>query len=110
MYFPMGSRKSMVSLKNVTIINFVQCHAESSFDRFFLHLQGISKYWPFPMYLPIGSRKSMVSLKNVTVINFAQCCTQSRVSISFSCTIKEFQNTSHSQRICPWAVLRAWFR
>ncbi|RRT37192.1 hypothetical protein B296_00053028, partial [Ensete ventricosum] len=24
--------------------------AKSSFDRFFMHRLGISKYWPFPMY------------------------------------------------------------
>ncbi|RWV94580.1 hypothetical protein BHE74_00018646 [Ensete ventricosum] len=48
----------------------------------------------------------MVSRKNVMVINF----TQSRVSIGFSCTILEFQNTSHSQRISPCEVVRAQFR
>ncbi|RRT56179.1 hypothetical protein B296_00014243 [Ensete ventricosum] len=32
---------------------------------------------------------------------------QSRVSIDFSCTISEIQNTGHSQRISPWKVVRA---
>ncbi|RRT32807.1 hypothetical protein B296_00055984 [Ensete ventricosum] len=48
------------------------------------------------------SRMSIVSRKNTTVINFAQ----NRVSINFSCTISEIQNTGHSrlisQRISPW--------
>ncbi|RWV95222.1 hypothetical protein GW17_00042162 [Ensete ventricosum] len=51
----------------------------------------------------MGSRTSMVSRKNVMVINFVQ----SRVTISFSCTIFEFQNYGHSQRISPWEVVRA---
>ncbi|RRT61677.1 hypothetical protein BHE74_00029128 [Ensete ventricosum] len=46
----------------------------------------------------MGSRLSTVSRKNVTVINFAQ----SQVSIDFSRTISEFQNTGHSQCISPW--------
>ncbi|RZR93504.1 hypothetical protein BHM03_00022026 [Ensete ventricosum] len=55
----------------------------------------------------MGGRTSMVSRKNVTVINFAQSRTQSRVSICFSCTISEFQNTSNSQCNSPWEVVRA---
>ncbi|RRT31207.1 hypothetical protein B296_00059060 [Ensete ventricosum] len=49
----------------------------------------------------MGSHMSMVSQKNAMVINF----TQSRVSIYFSCTVSEFQDTSHSQRISPWEVI-----
>ncbi|RWV79620.1 hypothetical protein GW17_00059219 [Ensete ventricosum] len=48
----------------------------------------------------------MVSQKNVTVIDFAQ----SRVSIGFSCTISEIQNTGHSRLINPWKVVQARFR
>ncbi|RZS23033.1 hypothetical protein BHM03_00055880 [Ensete ventricosum] len=51
-------------------------HVRSSFDRFFVHYLGNSKYWPFPTYKPIGNRTSMVSRKNVTVIKFAQRCTR----------------------------------
>ncbi|RWW37829.1 hypothetical protein BHE74_00056998 [Ensete ventricosum] len=58
------------------------------------------------MYLPLGNRMSLVSEKNVMVINYAQCHAQFRVSINFSCTISEIQNTSHSQRIRPWEVIR----
>ncbi|RWW66818.1 hypothetical protein BHE74_00025792 [Ensete ventricosum] len=47
----------------------------------------------------------MVSLKNAMVINFAQ----SRVSISFSSTVSEFQHTGHSQRISTWEIVRARF-
>ncbi|RRT67396.1 hypothetical protein B296_00039309 [Ensete ventricosum] len=53
------------------------------------------------------SRTSMVSRKNTTVINFTQSPVQSRVSIDFSCTVLEIQNTNHSQRISPWVVVRA---
>ncbi|RWV80361.1 hypothetical protein GW17_00058385 [Ensete ventricosum] len=51
------------------------------------------------------SRTSTVSRKNATVINFAQ----SRVSIDFSCTVSEFQNTGHYLCISPWEVIPAWF-
>ncbi|RWW47534.1 hypothetical protein BHE74_00046461 [Ensete ventricosum] len=44
------------------------------------------------------------------VINIVQSCVQSQVLIDFSCTVSKFQNTSHSQRISPWEVVRAWFR
>ncbi|RRT31519.1 hypothetical protein B296_00057845 [Ensete ventricosum] len=50
----------------------------------------------------MGSRTSTVSRKNTTVINFARSHAQIRVSIGFSCTISEIQNTGHSRRISPW--------
>ncbi|RZS10456.1 hypothetical protein BHM03_00041688 [Ensete ventricosum] len=53
----------------------------------------------------MGSRMSTISRKNVTVLNIAQSRAQSRVSIDFSRTILEFQNTGHSQRISPWEVV-----
>ncbi|RZR75349.1 hypothetical protein BHM03_00055223, partial [Ensete ventricosum] len=34
----------------------------------------------------------------------------SRVSIGFSCTISEIQNTGHSRRISPWEVVQTRFR
>ncbi|RWW35896.1 hypothetical protein BHE74_00059127 [Ensete ventricosum] len=58
----------------------------------------------------MGSRTSTVSQKNMTVINFAQSHAQSRVSIDFSCTISEFQDTGHTQRISLREVKRAWLR
>ncbi|RZS23400.1 hypothetical protein BHM03_00056319 [Ensete ventricosum] len=57
----------------------------------------------------MGSRTSTVSRKNVTVINIARSHTHCRVSIGFSCTVSKIQNTSHSQCISPWYVVRAWF-
>ncbi|RWW42389.1 hypothetical protein BHE74_00052070 [Ensete ventricosum] len=54
----------------------------------------------------MGSHTCKVSRKNVTIINSAQ----SQVSIGFSCTISEFQNTSHSQYISPWEVVLARYR
>ncbi|RWW56277.1 hypothetical protein BHE74_00037023 [Ensete ventricosum] len=54
----------------------------------------------------MGSRMSTISQKIVTVINFSQ----SRVLIDSSCTISKIQNTSRSQSISPWEVVRARFR
>ncbi|RRT31677.1 hypothetical protein B296_00054675 [Ensete ventricosum] len=72
--------------------------AESGFFRFFMHYLGNSKYWPITMYWPMVSHMSIVSRKNKMVINFMQ----SHVSIGFSCTISEIQNSGQSQRISPW--------
>ncbi|RWW73416.1 hypothetical protein BHE74_00018742 [Ensete ventricosum] len=44
------SRTSTVSRKTGTVINFAKSCAKSSFDRFFMHYLGNSKYWPFPTY------------------------------------------------------------
>ncbi|RZR91201.1 hypothetical protein BHM03_00019278 [Ensete ventricosum] len=86
-------------------LNGHKLYTKSRFDRFFAHYLENSKYSPFPMYYPIGSRTSMVSRKNTMVINF----TQSRGSISFSCTILVSKKTVHSQYISTWKVIRAWF-
>ncbi|RRT50427.1 hypothetical protein B296_00014735 [Ensete ventricosum] len=51
----------------------------------------------------MGSRTSIILRKNARVLNFAQ----SRVSIGFSSTVSEIQNTGHSQYISPWEVVRA---
>ncbi|RWW35830.1 hypothetical protein BHE74_00059194, partial [Ensete ventricosum] len=75
---------------------------ESSFDQFFVHRLGNSKYWSFPSYKPMGSRTSMLSQNIMTVINFARSRALSRVSIGFSCTVSEIQNTGDSQCISPW--------
>ncbi|RRT31720.1 hypothetical protein B296_00053120 [Ensete ventricosum] len=48
------------------------------------------------------SRTSSLSQKNTTVKNFARSHALNRVSIDFSCTISEIQNTGQSQRISPW--------
>ncbi|RRT71519.1 hypothetical protein B296_00017897 [Ensete ventricosum] len=80
--------------------------AKSRLDRFFMHHVRNSKFKPFPMYLPLGSCMSLVSRKNMTVINFAQSHAQSRVSIGFSCSVSEIQNTGHSQNISPWEVVQ----
>ncbi|RWW35898.1 hypothetical protein BHE74_00059123, partial [Ensete ventricosum] len=62
----------------------IMSRLESSFDRFFVHHLGTSKYWPFPTYLLMGSRTSTILRKNVRVINFVQSRAQSLVSIDFS--------------------------
>ncbi|RWW82062.1 hypothetical protein BHE74_00009484 [Ensete ventricosum] len=54
----------------------------------------------------MGSHTSTVSRKNAMVINLAQ----SQVSIGFSCSISEIQNTGLSQRISPWEVVQPQFR
>ncbi|RZS26039.1 hypothetical protein BHM03_00059358 [Ensete ventricosum] len=55
------------------------------------------------------SRTSMVSRKNVMAINFVRSRAQSRVSISFSCTVLEIKTIDYSRRIMPWEVIRTWF-
>ncbi|RRT60674.1 hypothetical protein B296_00032655, partial [Ensete ventricosum] len=50
--------------------------------------------------------------KNLYEHGFAKKCEGhklwgSRVSIDFSCTVLEVQNTGHSQRINPWEVILA---
>ncbi|RZS09690.1 hypothetical protein BHM03_00040791 [Ensete ventricosum] len=57
----------------------------------------------------MGNRTSTVSQKNTMVINIARCHTHSQVSIDFSCTVSEIQNTGHSQRISPWEAVRERF-
>ncbi|RZS18821.1 hypothetical protein BHM03_00051145 [Ensete ventricosum] len=52
----------------------------------------------------MGSRMSTVLQKNSMVTYFAR----SRVSIGFSFTVSEIQNTSHSRCFSPWEVVRAW--
>ncbi|RZS19762.1 hypothetical protein BHM03_00052201 [Ensete ventricosum] len=49
----------------------------------------------------MGSCTSIILRKNATIINF----TQSRVSISFLCTVSVTQNIGHSERINPWEVV-----
>ncbi|RZS28111.1 hypothetical protein BHM03_00061673 [Ensete ventricosum] len=50
----------------------------------------------------MASRTSTLSEKNTTVINFVRSHALSRVSIGFSCTVSEIQNTAHSRCISPW--------
>ncbi|RWV79201.1 hypothetical protein GW17_00059711 [Ensete ventricosum] len=58
----------------------------------------------------MGSHTTTILRKNVTVLNIAQSRTESRVSIDFSYTVSEIQNTCHSHCISPWEVVRAQFR
>ncbi|RWV76984.1 hypothetical protein GW17_00062251 [Ensete ventricosum] len=76
--------------------NGYKLYKMSSFNRFFVHYFGNSKYRSFPTYWAMRSHTSTVSRKNATIINFAR----SRVSIGFSSIISKIQNSSHSQRIC----------
>ncbi|RRT33450.1 hypothetical protein B296_00048978 [Ensete ventricosum] len=48
------------------------------------------------------SHTSMVPQKNAMVINFSRSRTQSQVSIYFSCTVSDIQNTGHSRCFSPW--------
>ncbi|RZS29166.1 hypothetical protein BHM03_00062862, partial [Ensete ventricosum] len=68
-------------IKKVTAINFVRTN---------------------PNVLAHGKSYEHGFVKNATVINFTQSCVQSRVSIGFTCTVLEIQNTGHSRRISQW--------
>ncbi|RWW48315.1 hypothetical protein BHE74_00045630 [Ensete ventricosum] len=51
MYYPMGSRTSMVSRKKHDGHKLsAKSRAKSSFDQFFVHPLENSKYCPFPKY------------------------------------------------------------
>ncbi|RRT31505.1 hypothetical protein B296_00057463, partial [Ensete ventricosum] len=63
------------------------------------------KILAIPNVLAHGKSYDHTFTKKCDVINFAQ----SRVSIDLSCTISEFQNTGHSERISPWEVVRVRF-
>ncbi|RWW75704.1 hypothetical protein BHE74_00016260 [Ensete ventricosum] len=62
-----------------------------------------------PNVLALGKSYEHGFVKNTTVIKFAQCRVRTRVSIDFSCTNSEIQNTGDSQCISPWEVVRARF-
>ncbi|RRT37829.1 hypothetical protein B296_00022624, partial [Ensete ventricosum] len=83
--------------------------AKSSVNRFFRLSSPKFKILAIPNALALRKLYKHGFVKKVTVIIFAKSHAQSRVSISFSCTISEIQNTGHSQRICQWEVVRARF-
>ncbi|RWW40996.1 hypothetical protein BHE74_00053548, partial [Ensete ventricosum] len=83
--------------------------AYSSFDRFFVHRLGNSKYWPFPNILAHGKSYAHGFTKKC---DGHKLCTKSRAESSFdsfSCTILEIQNIGHSRHISPWEVIRTRF-
>ncbi|RWW53346.1 hypothetical protein BHE74_00040186, partial [Ensete ventricosum] len=67
------------------------------------------KILAIPNVVAHGKSYELGFIKNATVMNFAQSHARSRLSIDFSCTVSEIKNTGHSQSICKWEVVRAWF-
>ncbi|RZR90603.1 hypothetical protein BHM03_00018514 [Ensete ventricosum] len=84
------------------VINFAHSRVSidfssiSSFDWFFLLRPKIQNTGHSQHISPWEVVRAWFREKNMTVINFAQSHVQSRVSIDFSCTISEIQNTGHS--------------
>ncbi|RZS07475.1 hypothetical protein BHM03_00038299 [Ensete ventricosum] len=89
----MGSRRSTISLKNMTVINFVQSRvsyehgfvkkcdghkhrlksrAKLSFDRFFVHHQENFEIQDIPNILARGKSYEHDFMKNATITNFTQ--------------------------------------
>ncbi|RRT32775.1 hypothetical protein B296_00035991, partial [Ensete ventricosum] len=68
---------------------------ESSFDQFFMHHLGNSKYWPFPTVEFRSVFRALSRKLKIPAIPYI------RVSIGFSCPVSKIQNTSHSRRINP---------
>ncbi|RZR96094.1 hypothetical protein BHM03_00025055 [Ensete ventricosum] len=105
----MGSRTSTVSQKNVMVINFMRSHAQIrvsiGFSCTVSEIQNTSRSRNIthanPNVLAHGKSYEHGFKKNATVINITRSCAQSQVSIGFTCTISEIQNTGHSRRISP---------
>ncbi|RRT31184.1 hypothetical protein B296_00054209 [Ensete ventricosum] len=93
----MRSRTSMLSQKNTKVINFARSRARIEFRSVFRAPSRKFKILAINDLLAHGKSCELGFTKNVTVINF----TQSRVSISLSCTVSEIQNTGLSHLICP---------
>ncbi|RRT45563.1 hypothetical protein B296_00054061 [Ensete ventricosum] len=101
----MGSRTSMVSRKNMMVIDFAQSRVLIDFSRTVSEIQntGNSQHIsPWKSY-EHGFAKKCDGHK------VSQSCARSRVSIDFLCTISKIQNTGHSQRISLSEVVRARF-
>ncbi|RZS27373.1 hypothetical protein BHM03_00060829 [Ensete ventricosum] len=98
----MVSRTSMVSRKNMTVINFVRSHAQSRVSIGFSctiskiqntnHSQRNNPWEVVRAWFHKKTRRSYICA------NCALC----RVSIGFSCTIPQIQNIGHSRCISPW--------
>ncbi|RWV87345.1 hypothetical protein GW17_00050672, partial [Ensete ventricosum] len=75
---------------------------KSSFDRFLFHAPSRNfKILAITNVLAHRNSYEQCFTKNKTVINIVKVTLKSRVSIGFSRTLVEFQNTGHSQHIRP---------
>ncbi|RRT31182.1 hypothetical protein B296_00057749 [Ensete ventricosum] len=76
----MVSRMSMVSQKNVTVINFAQSHVSIDFSYTVSEIQNTV----FPILLAHGKSYKLAFAKNYDGQKFARSRALSRVSIGFS--------------------------
>ncbi|RZR75308.1 hypothetical protein BHM03_00054364 [Ensete ventricosum] len=89
----------MLSQKNTMVINFARSRTRVKFRSVFCAPSRKFKILAIHDVLALGkSYEHGFTKNNTTVINF----TQSRVSIGFSCTVSEIQNTGLSHLISPW--------
>ncbi|RWW42128.1 hypothetical protein BHE74_00052346 [Ensete ventricosum] len=115
---PMGSRTSLVSRKNTTVINFARSRAQSrvSIDfscivseiqntghsRRITHGKSYEHGFAKKCHVSISFSCTISEIQN---IGHSRCImgshAQSRVSIGFSCIVLKIQNTGHSRRIRP---------
>ncbi|RRT64630.1 hypothetical protein B296_00040351 [Ensete ventricosum] len=101
----MGSRTSMVSRKNTTVINLCKVAREVEFRSVFRAPSRKFKILAIHNILANGKSYEHGFTKNATVLNFAQSRASGRVLIGFSCIVSEIQNPGLSQRISPWEVI-----
>ncbi|RZS07101.1 hypothetical protein BHM03_00037861 [Ensete ventricosum] len=95
----MGSRTSMVSLKNTKVINFVQSHARSRVSIKFHAPSRKFKIQAIPIVLAHGKSYEHGFAKKCDVHKLSQSHVRSGVLIDFSCAISKIQNAGHSQPI-----------
>ncbi|RZS29420.1 hypothetical protein BHM03_00063149 [Ensete ventricosum] len=83
------------------VINFREVTCRVKFRSVFCAPSRKFKILANPNVLAHGKSYEHGFAKNAMVINFARSRSQSQVSIGFSCTIPEIQNSGNSRRIRP---------
>ncbi|RZR75168.1 hypothetical protein BHM03_00050908 [Ensete ventricosum] len=96
----------MVSRKNATVVNF----AKSRVSIVFRASSRKFKILVFPVLLAHEKSYKQAFAKKYDGHKLCTKSRASRVSIGFSYTISEIQNTGLSRLISPWEVVQARFR
>ncbi|RRT36049.1 hypothetical protein B296_00050025 [Ensete ventricosum] len=105
----MESRTSTVSQKNSMVIYFARIARRVKFRSVFRALFLKFKILPILDVLAHGKSYEHGFMKTRDGHKLARSHAQSGISIGFSCSVSEIQNTGHSRRISLWKVVRAWF-
>ncbi|RZS29390.1 hypothetical protein BHM03_00063117 [Ensete ventricosum] len=81
------------------VINFRKVASRVEFRLVFRAPSWKFKILANPNVLDHGMSYEHGFVENTTVINFTRSCMHCRVSIGFTCTVLEIQNTGHSRRL-----------